>query len=378
MKILIAIDSFKGTLTSTELGLILKKELESNGQEANFVAVSDGGEGLLEALIKPLELSIIPLSVTDPLGNKINSSIGYSEKTSTLVAELATASGLPLVPEEKRNPIHTTSYGSGELLNFAKRKNCQNILFGVGGSATSDGGVGALQALGVNFQGISQPASGKDLLQISDISCQDNHWLKKINFQIACDVNNPFTGENGSAKIYGPQKCSATIEKKLIIEQIEKGMIHFKKLILNKTGIELDKVPGSGAAGGIAGSMHALLGAKLSPGIQIIFEAIQLKEKIKESNLIITGEGRLDQQTINGKVVSGIIKEAQKLNKPVWALCGQNSLTKAETRAFGIEKVYTLIENATLDECLLNTEKVVKKTLKILLSDLSQYKMNKN
>ena len=378
MKILVAIDSFKGTLSSAELGKILQDALQINNQTVDFISVSDGGEGLLEALTKPLQLQIIPVQATAPLGNKIDAFVGYSEITKTLVVELASASGLPLVPEAKRNPLHTTSYGSGELLNYAQKLNCQNILFGVGGSATSDGGVGALQALGLYFEGAPHLATGNDLIQISQISYYTSHWLEKINFQIACDVNNPFTGEKGSAKTYGPQKCSATLNANAIVSQIEEGMIHLKEMILKKTNIDLDLVPGAGAAGGIAGSMHALLKAKLSPGIKIIFDAIQLTEKIKEADLIITGEGRLDQQTINGKVVSGIIKEAQKWGRPVWALCGQNTLSPTEIKAIGLEKVYTLIENAPLEECLSNTQQVVKKTLQHLQLDLTHSNLNKN
>jgi glycerate kinase len=155
-------------------------------------------------------------------------------------------------------------------------------------------------------------------------------------------------------------------------------MIHFNVLILQKSGFDLDCIPGAGAAGGIAGSMHALLKAKLYPGIQIIFEAIQLSENIKQADLIITGEGRLDQQTINGKVVSGIIKEANRYDKPVWALCGQNTLTEKEVNNLGLQKVFTLLENASLEECLKNTENVVKKTILKLQKDLSQMKLNKN
>lgn len=377
MKILVAIDSFKGTLSSTELGLIIQKHLQSKEMDVTFVSVSDGGEGLLEALSTPLQLAKIPVTVTDPIGKPINTLVGYSEETKTLVAELAMASGLPLVPEEKRNPLFTTSFGSGELLLQAKKLSCKNILFGVGGSATSDGGVGALQALGLDFFGAPSLAAGKDLIQIKEINGYQSHWLTNINFQIACDVNNPFTGDRGSARIYGPQKCGSGLDKSKIIDQIEKGMVHLKNLILQKTLIDLDQTPGAGAAGGIAGSMHALLKAKLHPGIQIIFEAIKLSEKIKNADLIITGEGRLDQQTINGKVVAGIIKVAKEFNKPVWALCGQNTLSSNDLKLLGLKKVYTLIENASLEECMQNTANVVKKALNSLQKDLSQVKLNK-
>lgn len=378
MKILVAIDSFKGTLSSTELGLIIQNHLQSNEMDVSFVSVSDGGEGLLEALSKPLQLAKIPVTVADPLGKPVNTFVGYSADTKTLVAELAMASGLPLVPEEKRNPLITTTFGSGELLLQAKKLSCKNILFGVGGSATSDGGVGALQALGLEFPGASHLASGKDLIQIKEINGFQSHWLGNINFQIACDVNNPFTGERGSAKTYGPQKCSSTLDKSKIIGQIEIGMVHLKNLILQKTQIDLDQIPGAGAAGGIAGSMHALLKAKLHPGIQIIFEAIKLSEKVKNADLIITGEGRLDQQTINGKVVAGLIKVANDYNKPVWALCGQSTLSSGDLKLLGLKKVYTLIENAPLEECMQNTAKVVKMALDVLQKDLSQVKLNKN
>ncbi len=377
MKILAAIDSFKGTLTSTELGLLIKETIESQDYSVEYISVSDGGEGLLEALTSPLQLTLIPVKVTNPLGVRIETFIGYSEKTQTLVVELASASGLPLVPEEKRNPLLTTTFGSGELLNFGKNLNCKNILFGVGGSATTDGGLGALQALGLTFEGVPIPASGEHLIQVLNINNKLPDWLKTINLQIACDVNNPFTGPNGSARVYGPQKCSSKLNVQKTINQIEEGMLHFKKIIQEKTNIDLNQIPGAGAAGGIAGSMHALLGAKLIPGIQIIFEAIHLTDHIQAADLIITGEGRLDQQTKNGKVVAGVIQEATRLGKPVWAICGQNLLDKQEVNTLGVQKVFTLTEYAPLKDCLENTSSVVKKTLLCLQKELTALKENK-
>jgi len=377
MKILIAIDSFKGTLSSSDLGVLIKENLQNSELSVNYVSVSDGGEGLLDALSFPLQLKIMPVSVTDPLGKVVETFIGYSKKTETLVVELASASGLPLVPEDKRNPLKTTTFGSGELLNFGKKLKCKNILFGVGGSATSDGGVGALQALGLQFSGVPIPATGEHLIQILNFEKKIPEWLQNINFQIACDVNNPFTGVNGSAKIYCPQKCSTQLNIPNTIEQIEQGMLHFKNLIQEKTGIDLNQVPGSGAAGGIAGSMHALLNAKLIPGIQIIFEAIQLTDQIKAADVIITGEGRLDEQTKNGKVVAGIIKEAARYGKAVWVICGQNLLSQKETEALGVQKVFTLTDYGSLKDCLENTQSIVKKVLLQTQMDLLTLKQNK-
>lgn len=371
MNILIAIDSFKGTISSIEIGKLLKSNLDSNKIKSEFLSVSDGGEGLIEALKDPLKLEISNQLVVNPLGNNIEAQFGYSNEFSTLVIELAMASGLPLVPENFRNPLNTTTYGCGQLLSLALSKNCKRVLFGVGGSATTDAGTGAMQALGVNFIGASKRSCGRDLINISKIENYQNHWLKKIDFQIACDVSNPFTGSQGSANIYSRQKCAPHLNADQIIEELEKGMIHFKQIIQDEFQIDLNSVAGSGAAGGISGGMHAIFGAKLTPGIQIIFDAIKIEEKIINADLIITGEGRLDHQTLNGKVVVGITNLAKKYKKKVYALCGQNTLTNSEHSKLNLSKVFALIEDSPLEVCLNHTSQAVLKTLQRIKSDLT-------
>ncbi|PCJ62651.1 MAG: glycerate 2-kinase [Planctomycetota bacterium] len=363
MKILIASDSFKGTLTSTRISQLFIKQFDHQYTEVTSAQISDGGEGLLIALEQPYDLEIQKVSVIGPLGITVQAKVGTSEKHSLLVVEMAEASGLPLIQESLRDPLTTTSYGTGQLLLLAKENKYKNILLGVGGSATSDGGIGALQALGIQIDDIPDKASAKDLINIKSFNIPTNFWLKGKNIQIACDVNNPFTGINGAAKIYGPQKCNPTIDSSETIEQVEEGMIHLQSIIKQQFDIDLNHVQGSGAAGGIAGSFHAILKASLTPGTDIIFDAIQLEKKIEDADLIITGEGCLDHQTLNGKVIAGISHLTKKHHKTLIGICGQNNLSKEELHQLGIQKVFSLTDFASIEDCMNNTESVFIKLL---------------
>lgn len=370
LRILCAIDSFKGTLSSEDASEIVARIGQTYNHQTKTVSISDGGEGLLKALEKPLELSFKSSSVLGPDFQPVKATCGYAEKQKTLVIEMALASGLPLVPEQNRNPLKTTSYGTGELIINHLKTDTKKILIGVGGSATSDGGIGAMQALGFIFEGIDTIATGASLEKISAINSTNIKLPTDIEIIVACDVNNPFTGPKGAAKTYGYQKCAESlINKEAIINRIETGMLHIQGIIENKTKINLSNVPGAGAAGGIAGSLHALLDAKLTPGIELIFDAIQIENLMQDVDLVLTGEGCLDEQTSNGKVVSGILSHAKKLNKPVIGVFGQTKLHQKQLNELGFSRIYCLINDNDLNTCLNNTKHAMELTIKKLFEE---------
>lgn len=370
LKILCAIDSFKGTLSSEEASEIVSKIASTHNHKTEAIFISDGGEGLLKALEKPLNLTLKASSVLGPDFKPVKAICGYSESSKTLVVEMATASGLPLVPEENRNPLKTTSYGTGELILNNLKTDTKRILLGVGGSATSDGGIGALQALGLNISGLDSIATGDSLTHITDLSAKSLRLKDGLEILVACDVNNPFTGPRGAAKVYGYQKCAERIkDKDTIINKIEEGMLNLQNIIQKNTGIDLSTIAAAGAAGGIAGSLHALAKAKLIPGIDLIFEAIDIQTAMQNADLIITGEGCLDEQTSNGKVVSGILHYAKKLNKPVIGVFGQTKLTSKQIEDLGFLQTYCLINDNDLNTCLNKTKQAMELTIKKLFTE---------
>ena len=323
-KIIIASDSFKGSLSSLDVADSAEKAVNEVFPDCEVVKipVADGGEGTTEALVHAMDGRMVSCSVHDPLMNNINAGYGISGDGKTAIIEMASASGLLLVPEELRNPLFTTTYGTGELIKDALEKGCRQFLIGIGGSATNDAGTGMLQALGFRFfdnKGEELDHGGENIGEICSIDDSNmlSH-LKESAFTIACDVNNPFSGENGAAFVYARQK-GADDE---IIRQLDNGMKQFAALIKKEKGIDLDNIPGAGAAGGLGGAFVTFLPAQLKPGIEMVLEALHFEEQIKGADLIITGEGKLDKQTGMGKTPSGVLLAASKQNIPVIAIGG--------------------------------------------------------
>lgn len=352
-EIIIAMDSFKGSMTSLEAGNAIKKAIQNIHPAWNIQVypVADGGEGTLEALTYQQKVTRRTCMITGPLGNPIKASYLWYQRNfeKTAIIEMAQAAGLPLVPEEKRNPLHTTTYGVGELIRDAIRQGCTRFIIGIGGSATNDAGVGMLQALGYHFYdalGKEVPFGAKGLEKIKSIGSKDvPENLLKCQFQIACDVKNPLVGVSGCSRIYGPQKGATEKET----DKMDSAMEQFANLVedtawQNKKRIHPKgnrNTPGAGAAGGIGYAFMMFLNGMLRPGIDIVLDEIGLEEKITQADLVITGEGRLDAQTLMGKTPAGVASLAKKYHKRVLAIAG----------CFG-DDVIQCKQSGLFDDCL--------------------------
>lgn len=356
MKVVIAIDSLKGSLISIEAGEAIKEGiLKVCDAEVVVKPLADGGEGTVEALVTGMNGISQTVSVTGPLGETIECVYGILPQSNTAIIEMAGAAGLTLVPDELRNPLKTTTYGVGEVIKEAIKNGCRNFIIGIGGSATNDGGVGMLQALGFQFYDKDmQPVGlgGKVLSEIRYIrtDCKLS-VLDECNFKIACDVNNPLYGKNGAAYVYGPQK-GATPE---IIEELDLGLINYAKVVEKNLGLDMANIPGTGAAGGMGYAFLAFLNAKLESGIKIILEEIKLEEEIADADYVITGEGKLDFQTAMGKAPIGVAKLAKKYDKKVIAFAGSTTEDALKCNEEGIDAYFSIVNaamslNAAMDK----------------------------
>ena len=322
MKIVVAPDSFKGSLTAIEVSDAIEQGIREIFPEAEIIKIpmADGGEGTVQCLINAAGGEILREKVTDPLGGEVLAHYGILGDKKTAVIEMAEASGLTLVPENKRNPLITTTYGTGQLIKAALNQGCRKMIIGIGGSATNDGGAGMVQALDVRLldkQDKEIGFGGAELMNIHhiDISQMDQR-ISKLEILVASDVKNPLCGHSGATRIYGPQK-GATEEMMVILEE---ALTRFAYIINKTLHKDVKDIPGAGAAGGLGAGLMAFLGAKLKPGIEIIIEAVKLEEAMKDADLVITGEGKIDSQTIYGKVPVGVAKIAKKYHVPVMAI----------------------------------------------------------
>lgn len=322
-KIVVAADSFKGSVSSAEVADCAEKAIHSVFPDCEVVKVmvADGGEGTMEALMTAMHGTFISCTVHDPLMHLITACYGISADGRTAIIEMAAASGLTLVSVDQRNPMLTTTYGTGELIKDALTRGCRHFLIGIGGSATNDAGTGLLQALGFRFlddKGNELGQGGQILGQIASIDCtQALPQLQKATFTIACDVSNPFSGKEGAACVYARQKGA---DDRMIVS-LDKGLQHFARVI-RKNGPDIVQIPGAGAAGGLGGGCLAFLNASLKPGIDLVLEALHFDELIRNADLIITGEGKLDHQTGRGKTPAGVLRAGLKQQIPVMAVGG--------------------------------------------------------
>lgn len=320
MKVLVAIDSFKGSLSSLEAGNAVKSGIEKLGCEVLVKPIADGGEGSVEALADALKARFMDVIVANPLGEKTPAR--YALKGELGILEMASASGLPLIEKSRRNPLKTSTYGFGEMIAHAIAHGARKFIIGIGGSATNDAGMGMLRALGFKFKdanGAELAGTGEDLIKLATIDCTSVlPHLKECEFLIACDVDNPLFGENGAAYIYAPQKGADAA----MVKQLDAGLINFASVVSKHLGRELWNSPGAGAAGGLGFGFVSFLNATLKPGIDIITEEIGLERDMKDAELVITGEGRLDFQSSMGKTPCGVAKIAASYGVPVIALAG--------------------------------------------------------
>lgn len=355
MKVLIAIDSFKGSLSSNELAYRIEDGIKKVYKDADIikVPVADGGEGTIEALVDGTGGRYVEITAASPILLPIKARYGILGDQKTAVIEMATASGLPLVPSDQRNPMETTTYGTGEMIKDAITKGCREFLVGIGGSATNDGGIGMMKALGVKFYDENNMELGHGGKQLSRVKKIDLSGLlpevKECKFLIACDVDNPFYGLNGAAHVYGRQKGA---DDKMVLE-LDKGLKDFSETIKKLLDKDISDVPGAGAAGGLGGGFLAFLGGELKPGIDIVLEEVKLKEKLEEVDFVITGEGRMDFQSVMGKAPVGVAKLAKQYNIPVIAIAGGVADDAGEVHNHGIDSVFSIMNYPmTLEEAM--------------------------
>lgn len=357
MKIVVAPDSFKGSLSALEAANYIEAGIiEASGNiEVVKIPAADGGEGTVEALIMGAGGNIIRKTVTGPLNNKIDSFFGILGDGTTAVIEMAAAAGLTLIPADKRNPLDATTYGVGELILAAVDRGCNRIIVGLGGSATNDGGMGMAQAFGVEFtdrEGNLLGQGGRFLADISsiDVSKIDKR-LSGVEIVAACDVKNPLFGPEGASHVYGPQK-GAFPE---MVKFLDEGMENYANCIERDLGTSIANIPGSGAAGGLGGGLIAFTGAVLRPGIDIVIETCKFEGVVKDADLLITGEGRTDFQTAYGKVPVGLAAIAKKYEVPVVCLSGGLGNGFEEVYGCGIDSAFSIINNAMpLQEAIAN------------------------
>ena len=345
MNIVIAIDSLKGSLTSLEAGKAIEIGIKKVYSEAvtKVLPLADGGEGTVEALTLGMGGKLQSIEVTGPLGNKILAQYGILSDGKTAIVEMAAAAGITLVPDNKRNPLYTTTYGVGEILLDAMHKGCRHFIIGIGGSATNDGGVGMLQALGYDMldaDGNPVPfgAAGlKVLCRIDDSRVTPE--LKECSFRIACDVTNPLCGEKGCSAIYGPQKGASPED----IALMDKWMGDYARISKKKYSHADANAPGAGAAGGMGFAFLTFTNATLESGIEIVLAETKLEDHISKADLVITGEGRLDGQTVMGKAPVGVARIAKKYNKPVIAFAGCVTPEATACNEHGIDAFFPIL-----------------------------------
>ena len=368
MKIVIASDSFKGSLTSVEVAQAATRGIKAVYPDCDVVAVNvaDGGEGTVESVVDALGGQIVHTTVSDPLGRPIQARYGIAGKKA--IIEMAAASGLPLLSYEERNPWITSTYGTGEIIMDAIQRGCSQFLIGIGGSATNDAGTGMLQALGFKFYDFN----GQEIIdcrggRLQDIADLDDTFVPKAvreaQFIVACDVDTPFCGPEGAAPVFAPQK-GADAE---MVAKLDAGMTSFAHVIENKYGINIVPVAGAGAAGGMGGGFRAFLNASLQRGIDMVLNAIDFDYTIQSADLIITGEGKIDFQTAKGKTAAGVLARAKKQNIPVIAIGGCVEICES-VKQMAFAGIYPITEEKLpleiamqAEVAAMNVEKTVKK-----------------
>lgn len=355
MKVTIAIDSLKGSLTSMEAGYAISEGITRVFPDAEVCVrpLADGGEGTVDALVSGMDGIYKKVKVTGPLGEKVEATYGIIEETKTAIMEMSQAAGIMLVPDDKRNPLYTTTYGVGEMIMDAIQNGCRRFIVGIGGSATNDGGVGMLQALGYQFtnalgEEIADGARGlKELKSISDENVLPE--LAECEFKIACDVTNPLCGERGCSAVYGPQK-GATPE---MVEEMDEWLFEYAALACEKFPKANPAFPGTGAAGGLGFAFLTFTNAVLESGIKIVLEETKLSEYVKDADVVITGEGRLDFQTAMGKAPIGVAKLAKEYGKPVLAFAGAVTKDATACNENGIDAFFPILRGVTsLEEAM--------------------------
>jgi glycerate kinase len=346
LKILVAPDSFKGSLTAMEVSENIKRGILNFDSEidVDLLPMADGGEGTVQSLVDATDGEILNKEVTGPLGNKVEAFYGLLGDGKTAVIEMAAASGLPLVPEGKKNPLKTTTYGTGELIASALEHGVKKIIIGIGGSATNDAGVGMAQALGAEIldeEGNQIAFGGGSLDRIKKMDLENlDPRLNDIEILVACDVDNPLFGKNGAAYVYGPQKGA----DKEMVAKLDQNLRHFNQIAIKELNKDTNQIPGAGAAGGLGAGLVAFLDAELKAGVDIILNLIDFESRLEGIDLVITGEGMLDGQSIYGKTPVGVSRSAAKKNIPVIAIAGTLGSGVEKVLEHGINSYFSIID----------------------------------
>jgi len=365
MKIVIAPDSFKESMTALEAATAIETGFKKVLPNADYqkVPMADGGEGTVQSLVDATNGEIIYETVTCPLGNSVDAFYGITGDGKTAVIEMAAASGLHLISSENRNPLKTTTRGTGELIRKALDKGVKHLIIGLGGSATNDGGAGMAQALGAKLldaNGEQIGYGGGELKEINSIDVSNiDPRLTNIIIDVACDVDNPLTGERGAAVVFGPQK-GATPE---MVKILDENLSHFADVLKKDLEKDIAPIPGTGAAGGLGAGLLAFLNADLKRGVDIVLEFVKLEEKIKDATLVFTGEGKIDCQTIYGKTPIGVAKTAKKYGVPVIGIAGSIGDQSDVVYEHGIDALFTIVPGAVkLEEALHHAEQYTMDT----------------
>ena len=383
-KIIIAMDSFKGCLSSSEAGQAVMEEIRENfpSIEVACIPVSDGGDGMLDVLMQATGGKYITFNVHDPLMHLHTARYGLSPDGRTAFIEMAIASGINLVPPAQRNPMLTSTYGTGELIRDALKRGCRDFIIGLGGSATNDAGLGMLQALGFRFLNSqkevlgTRPGEAMNGMLMGEVASVDTSCvcpeLWEARFLLACDVQAPFHGLQGAAYVFAPQKGA----DENIVKALDRNLEHIASVIRQETGKDIAKLPGAGAAGGMGGAMIAFLDATIKPGAKVMLNALRFKERIAEANLVITGEGKSDRQTLMGKIPSGILEEAIRQGIPTLLLSGSiedvDELNRAgflgvfSTTPYPMPLAQAMMPHTAQD----NIRKATRQIIRVLLYDL--------
>ena len=362
MKVVVAIDSLKGSLSSIEAGLAAKEGILKARPDATVVVkpLADGGEGTVDALIEGMNGERVYITVTGPMGTPVSCYYGYLKESNTAIMEMASAAGITLVPDNGKNPMLASTYGVGEMILNAMERGCRNFIIGIGGSVTNDGGIGMLKALGYEFfdkNGKDVGEGGQALAKVASINTdKSNPLISECNFRIACDVNNPLCGENGATYIYGPQKGVSDDMK----ADLDAGMANYAKVTAETLGYDNSETAGVGAAGGLGFAFLSYISAKLTPGISLILDAVGLESELKDADIAVTGEGRLDHQTAMGKAPVGVARLAKKYNAKVVAFAGAVTEGAIACNDAGIDAFFPIVRGVTTLEEAMNKENAHK------------------
>lgn len=364
MKIVLAPDSYKGSLTAQKACEAMAVGIRKALPEAEIIQVpmADGGEGTVQSLVDATGGRIYTASVKNPLGKNITAKYGVLGDKETAVIEMAEASGLYLISSQERNPLLTSTYGTGELIYNALEQGCRKFILGIGGSATNDGGMGMAQALGVRFldqNGQDLPPGGGSLGRLANIDTSGlDKRIKESSFIVACDVSNPLCGSNGASVIFGPQKGASPA----MVSELDHNLAHYAVIAKRDLGIEVKDIPGAGAAGGLGAGMLVFLGAVLKSGVDIVIEAVKLDEKLKGAGLVFTGEGQCDFQTVNGKVPYGVARESKKKCIPCIVIAGTVGQGIEALYEHGVTSIFSMLDRPiSLEQAMSGAEELLEK-----------------